>query len=409
MPRCGRCPGVDGARGGAVHELHLCPCSPAGRSTTTPPSCVPSPAPSPASPSSSTRRGPPRRRADHQPPATWWSPSDCTLLITDQARHPVVPLIYDTKVREISHQIGAVDRAVDLSVPFSADAVSRAAPPDRRRPRETPGSSSSPRSIGSPCAPSRISAGCGRGSQRGRHDSPAVGADASGTPGRCVGPLPDHGTPSSAVNYGLNVVLVRLLDPAQFGDVALAITVVLTAVRRRCERCRWSPRVGRGGSGRARRRSGVSCCAPRRSPVRGPSLLRGRTAWILARSAATSSPWIFVIFAAGLPCVLPSQAVHRGLLQGAAAVHAGRRELSPPIAGVRVLIAVDARLAGVSARSAPHSGSSRRPGIGRRRLHAASGVRLRRDGGRGAGNGSASASMMLLAQALVNNRGCGGR
>ncbi|AZC14429.1 polysaccharide pyruvyl transferase family protein [Microbacterium sp. ABRD28] len=36
---------------------------------------------------------------------------------------PVVPLIYDTKVREISHQIGAVDRAVDLSVPFSADAV----------------------------------------------------------------------------------------------------------------------------------------------------------------------------------------------------------------------------------------------------------------------------------------------
>lgn len=38
---------------------------------------------------------------------------------------PVVPLIYDVKVREISEAIGVRDRAVDLSVPFSADAILR--------------------------------------------------------------------------------------------------------------------------------------------------------------------------------------------------------------------------------------------------------------------------------------------
>ncbi|WP_124293702.1 oligosaccharide flippase family protein [Microbacterium sp. ABRD28] len=204
----------------------------------------------------------------------------------------------------------------------------------------------------------------------------------------------------SAVNYGLNVVLVRLLDPAQFGDVALAITVVLTAsvVAATLQMV----------ASRSVAADPASAPAVRRVLLRAASVagaaalvLLGGGAWILADLLRTSSPWIFVIIAAGLP-VYFLQAVHRGLLQGqlrftrVAASYAAE-------AGVRLLIAVTLVMLGfgpigaalgifASFLASAAVAWTRRPESGSIKTAAAA-----------LGTAVASASMMLLAQALVNN------
>lgn len=118
----------------------------------------------------------------------------------------------------------------------------------------------------------------------------------------------------SAANYVLNFALARLLDPAQFGDATLAITVVLSAAviaatlqlvtSRSVAAYPESADAVRGMLVRTAATAGIAA-----------ALLLGGGAWMLADALNTSTPWMFVILGVGLP-VYFVQAVYRGVLQG---------------------------------------------------------------------------------------------
>lgn len=117
-----------------------------------------------------------------------------------------------------------------------------------------------------------------------------------------------------AANYGLNLVLARVLEPAEFGDASLAITLVLAAaVIAATLQLVASKMVAADPS---------SLEPVRRTLVRGALgaglvvvAVLGGGAWVIADALSISTPWMLVLIAAGLP-VYFVQAVHRGALQG---------------------------------------------------------------------------------------------
>lgn len=118
----------------------------------------------------------------------------------------------------------------------------------------------------------------------------------------------------SAANYVLNFALARLLDPAQFGDATLAITVVLTAA---VIAATLQLVASRSVAAHPESVDSVRRMLVRTAAIAGlgAALLLGGGAWMLADALNTSSPWMFVILGAGLP-VYFVQAVYRGVLQG---------------------------------------------------------------------------------------------
>lgn len=117
-----------------------------------------------------------------------------------------------------------------------------------------------------------------------------------------------------AANYGLNLVLARVLEPAEFGDASLAITLVLAAaVIAATLQLVASKTIAADPA---------SLEPVRRTLVRGALgaglvvvAVLGGGAWLIADALSVSNPWMLVIIAAGLP-VYFVQAVHRGALQG---------------------------------------------------------------------------------------------
>lgn len=137
----------------------------------------------------------------------------------------------------------------------------------------------------------------------------------------------------SAANYLLNLVLARVLDPADFGDASLAITLVLAAavVAASLQLVASKTVAAEPDSLEAVRRTLVRAAL-------GVGLvvvaLLGGGAWIIADALSVSTPWMLVIIALGLP-VYFVQAVHRGALQGQ--LRFGRLALSYGVeAAVRV-------------------------------------------------------------------------
>lgn len=148
----------------------------------------------------------------------------------------------------------------------------------------------------------------------------------------------------SAANYGLNFVLARLLDPAEFGDASLAITLVLAAaVIAATLQLVASKSVAADPA---------SLEAVRRTLVRGALaagavavLVLGGGAWIIADALSVSSPWMLVIVSLGLPIYFV-QAVHRGALQGQ--LRFARLALSYGVeAAVRVIVVLVLVVAGL--------------------------------------------------------------
>lgn len=148
----------------------------------------------------------------------------------------------------------------------------------------------------------------------------------------------------SAANYALNFVLARLLDPAEFGDASLAITLVLAAaVIAATLQLVASKSVAADPE---------SLEAVRRTLVRGALvagavavLVLGGGAWLIADALSVSTPWMLVIVSLGLPIYFV-QAVHRGALQGQ--LRFGRLALSYGVeAAVRVIVVLALVVAGL--------------------------------------------------------------
>lgn len=138
----------------------------------------------------------------------------------------------------------------------------------------------------------------------------------------------------SAGNYGLNVALARLLDPAAFGDANLAINLVLAAA---VVAASLQLVASKAVAGDPERREQVRHTLTRMAWAAGGVSLAvlGGGAWLLADALRTSTPWMFVVLGLGLP-VYFVQAVHRGALQGDLRI--GRLALSYGIEGaVRVV------------------------------------------------------------------------
>lgn len=147
----------------------------------------------------------------------------------------------------------------------------------------------------------------------------------------------------SAANYLLNVVLARLLDPTQFGDVSLLVNLVLmgSLVAATVQMI-----ASKAVAAAPERRGAVRVVLGRAVLVAGgvALVLLGGGAWVLAGVLQASTPWMFVILAFGLP-VYFAQAVHRGLLQGE--LRFGRLALSYGVeAFVRVVVTLGLVLAG---------------------------------------------------------------
>lgn len=117
-----------------------------------------------------------------------------------------------------------------------------------------------------------------------------------------------------AANYGLNLVLARVLEPAEFGDASLAITLVLSAAVIAATLQLVASKMVAADP--------TSLEPVRRTLVRGALgaglvavAVLGGGAWVIADALSVSTPWMLVLIAAGLP-VYFVQAVHRGALQG---------------------------------------------------------------------------------------------
>jgi len=117
-----------------------------------------------------------------------------------------------------------------------------------------------------------------------------------------------------AANYGINLVLARVLEPAEFGDASLAITLVLAAAVIAATLQLVASKMIAADP--------LSIEPVRRTLVRGALgagivvvAVLGGGAWLIADALSVSTPWMLVLIAAGLP-VYFVQAVHRGALQG---------------------------------------------------------------------------------------------
>jgi O-antigen/teichoic acid export membrane protein len=147
----------------------------------------------------------------------------------------------------------------------------------------------------------------------------------------------------SAANYLLNVVLARLLDPTEFGDVSLLVNLVLmgSLVAATVQMV-----ASKAVAAAPARRAAVQVALGRAALVAGGAVFAvlGGGAWVWAGALHASTPWMFVILALGLP-VYFNQAVHRGLLQGE--LRFGRLALSYGVeAFVRVAVTLGLVLAG---------------------------------------------------------------
>lgn len=148
----------------------------------------------------------------------------------------------------------------------------------------------------------------------------------------------------SAGNYGLNLALARLLDPAHFGDANLAINIVLVAA---VVAATLQLVTAKATASDPEQREVVRRMLVRMAWAAGAAttaLLVGG-AWVLADILRTSTPWMFVVLGVGLP-VYFVQAVHRGALQGDLRI--GRLALSYGVEGaVRVAGALALVMAGL--------------------------------------------------------------
>ncbi|MDH3680178.1 MAG: hypothetical protein OEV40_09560 [Acidimicrobiia bacterium] len=120
---------------------------------------------------------------------------------------------------------------------------------------------------------------------------------------------------ASAANYGLNLGLARLLEPAEFGDASLMVTLLLglTAVGVALQLL-----TAREISGAAAADAdGIRRHLARRAGLGGLLLAAAMAAAAPGLQVAfhTGSAWPFVVLAAGLPLYLV-QSVDRGVLQG---------------------------------------------------------------------------------------------
>lgn len=118
----------------------------------------------------------------------------------------------------------------------------------------------------------------------------------------------------SAGNYVLNLVMARLLSPAEFGDANLAINIVLAAAAVAATfQLVTSKAVAAQTGGREHLRHVLVRRARTIGGIFAASFVVA--AWALADALRTSTPWLFVIIGIGLPFYF-SQAVDRGVLQG---------------------------------------------------------------------------------------------
>lgn len=148
----------------------------------------------------------------------------------------------------------------------------------------------------------------------------------------------------SAANYLLNFALARLLDPAEFGDATLAITLVLSAA---VVAATLQLVASKSIAADPESIEGVRRTLVRLALVAGGIAVAGLGggAWIIADALSVSSPWMLVIIALGLP-VYFVQAVHRGALQGQ--LRFGRLALTYGVeAAVRVLVVLGLVVAGL--------------------------------------------------------------
>jgi len=148
----------------------------------------------------------------------------------------------------------------------------------------------------------------------------------------------------SAVNYLLNFALARLLDPAEFGDATLAITLVLSAA---VVAATLQLVASKSIAADPESIEGVRRTLVRLALIAGGIALvgLGGGAWLIADALSVSSPWMLVIIALGLP-VYFVQAVHRGALQGQ--LRFGRLALTYGVeAAVRVLVVLGLVVAGL--------------------------------------------------------------
>ncbi|MDX2026904.1 oligosaccharide flippase family protein [Microcella sp.] len=148
----------------------------------------------------------------------------------------------------------------------------------------------------------------------------------------------------SAANYGLNFVLARLLDPAEFGDASLAITLVLAAavIAATLQLVASKSVAADPASLEAVRRTLVRAALAAGAVA---VLVLGGGAWLIADALSVSSPWMLVIVSLGLPIYFV-QAVHRGALQGQ--LRFARLALSYGVeASVRVIVVLVLVVAGL--------------------------------------------------------------
>ena len=148
----------------------------------------------------------------------------------------------------------------------------------------------------------------------------------------------------SAANYGLNLVLARLMSPAEFGDATLAITLVLAAA---VVAATLQLVASKAVASAPETLEGVRRSLVRGALVAGLVVLAGMGggAWLLADLLNASTPWMFVLIAVGLPIYFV-QAVHRGVLQGQ--LRFSRLALTYGVeAGVRVVVVLVLVIAGL--------------------------------------------------------------
>lgn len=147
----------------------------------------------------------------------------------------------------------------------------------------------------------------------------------------------------SAANYLLNVVLARLLPPAEFGDVSLVVNIVLVGS---LVAATLQLVAARATASAPEARDAVRHLLVRAALGVGAVTVLGLGggAWLLAAALSASTPWLFVGLGLGLPLYFV-QAVHRGVLQGE--LRFPRLALSYGVeAAVRVAVTIALVLAG---------------------------------------------------------------
>lgn len=118
----------------------------------------------------------------------------------------------------------------------------------------------------------------------------------------------------NAGNYGLNLLLAKVLDPALFGDASLMVTVLLiTGVLAATLQLTTSVAIVKDPDGRDGSLDAMRLLANRYGF--GAALLLGTASPVATALLQIESPWALVTMAAGLPIHM-QLAVERGRLQG---------------------------------------------------------------------------------------------